>query len=133
MAKSKSHYYIDQAIEYSKTMCRTYSHYTCKVLHDNIHQNNSKTLYIETLVSIILEHRYRKSSYCNSSYRNINIENIEPSNHVKPIRLKFLIEPALKHIQVTAIHQCCTMLLLIMMDRVIQKSLGFVPPTCKGA
>ena len=32
-----------------------------------------------------------KSSYCNSLYRNIVIENIEPLNHIAPISPEFHI------------------------------------------
>ena len=37
--------------------------------------------YTKMLVSKISKHWYQKSSYCNSSYRYISIENIEPANH----------------------------------------------------
>ena len=52
-------------------------------------------IHIETLMQKISKHWYWKSSYLNLSYGNINIENIESLNHIKPIRLKFHIEPTL--------------------------------------
>ena len=52
-------------------------------------------LYREALISEKSKHWYWKSSYRNSAYRHIDVENIERLNHIKPIRLKSHIEPAL--------------------------------------
>ena len=55
--------------------------------------------YIKTLISKISRHWYWKSSYCNSSYWNMDSENIIPPNHIEPKSLKFHIEPAVRGIQ----------------------------------
>ena len=67
------------------------------IFTDNFHQNG----YIETLISKIPHHWCWKSSYCNSSYWNINIKNMSPPNHIEPQIPKFHIEPALHYTMVS--------------------------------
>ena len=68
-----------------------------QVLLDNFQEIFPKPN-IDTPITKILKRWYWESSYYTSWYRNIDIKNIDPTNHIQPKSPQFHIEPALQPI-----------------------------------